>query len=72
MREDTSGFAFGTFLTGVTVGAALAMLFAPQTGEETRELLADHHVDPLRPSIVRLHDQTSSLDRDRPAETCAG
>ena len=41
MREDNGGFAFGTFLTGVTVGAALAMLFAPQTGEETRELLAE-------------------------------
>jgi gas vesicle protein len=29
------------FLTGLGIGAALAVLFAPQSGEETREWIAD-------------------------------
>jgi gas vesicle protein len=29
------------FLTGVGIGAGLAALFAPQSGEETREWIAD-------------------------------
>jgi gas vesicle protein len=39
--KQNNGFSYGTFITGVTVGAALTMLFAPQTGEETRELIAE-------------------------------
>ena len=30
-----------TFLTGLGIGTALAVLFAPQSGEETREWIAD-------------------------------
>ncbi len=30
-----------TFLTGLGIGAALAVLFTPQSGEETREWIAD-------------------------------
>ena len=30
-----------TLLTGLGIGAALAVLFAPQSGEETREWIAD-------------------------------
>ncbi|MGH9470228.1 MAG: YtxH domain-containing protein [Terriglobia bacterium] len=36
-RSLTSGFAF--FLIGLGCGAALAMLYAPRSGEETRELI---------------------------------
>ncbi len=30
-----------TFLTGAAIGAGLALLFAPQTGEETRKKIKD-------------------------------
>ena len=35
------GRATLTFLTGLGIGTALAVLFAPQSGEETREWIAD-------------------------------
>lgn len=34
--ERRSGGGFGLFLLGVAVGAGLALLYAPQSGEETR------------------------------------
>jgi gas vesicle protein len=30
-----------TFLTGAAIGAGLALLFAPQSGEETRKKIKD-------------------------------
>jgi gas vesicle protein len=38
-----SGFAtkVGYFFVGASLGAAVAMLFAPRSGKETREYLAD-------------------------------
>lgn len=38
--HDGSG-KFSYFLVGVGIGALLGMLFAPKTGEETREFLKD-------------------------------
>ncbi len=35
--ERDSGGSFGSFFLGALVGAGLALLFAPQTGEETQE-----------------------------------
>ena len=35
--ERDSGGSFGSFLLGALVGAGLALLFAPQSGEETQE-----------------------------------
>lgn len=42
-REDeaeTGGF-FGGFALGVIVGAVLALIFAPQKGDETRQLVTE-------------------------------
>jgi len=39
--ERTSGGGLGGFLLGALVGAAAALLFAPQSGEETREVLRE-------------------------------
>ena len=35
--ERDSGGSFGSFCLGALVGAGLALLFAPQSGEETQE-----------------------------------
>jgi len=39
MARDTSGSMMVAFVIGALTGAAVALLFAPATGEETRELL---------------------------------
>jgi len=41
MAEDNGGTRFVYFLTGLGIGALLGVLFAPQSGEKTRELIAD-------------------------------
>lgn len=38
-RQDSSGFVW--FVAGVAIGTTVALLFAPQSGEETRRLLTD-------------------------------
>jgi gas vesicle protein len=38
---NNSGRTTFTFLTGLGIGAAVAVLFAPRSGEETREWIAD-------------------------------
>jgi gas vesicle protein len=37
--SDNGGSGFGWFLAGLGVGAAIGMLYAPKSGEETREEL---------------------------------
>lgn len=37
-----SGNVFSAFLFGCVVGAGVALLFAPQSGEETREWISDN------------------------------
>lgn len=39
MSDDRGGSAFLAFLLGGLTGAALALLYAPRTGRETREML---------------------------------
>ena len=40
MGDNNSGDKFLYFLAGAGIGAAFALLFAPKSGRETRELLA--------------------------------
>jgi len=42
MRDNHNSFAsnFGFFVAGMAIGAILALLFAPKSGKETRELIA--------------------------------
>ena len=39
MEQDNSGAKFLYFLTGVSVGALIGILFAPQAGRQTREFI---------------------------------
>jgi len=41
MSENTGSKMFFSFLSGTVIGAALALLFAPQSGEKTREQIKD-------------------------------
>ena len=43
-KESTSGF-FSGLLLGAVIGAAVALLYAPQSGEETRRLVKEKALD---------------------------
>jgi gas vesicle protein len=70
MDDERSGGASGvvlSFVVGALTGAALAILFAPRSGKETRELLGEK----LRESAERgreLKDQVAAKGRHLVAE----
>jgi len=41
MSEENDGSRFGFFLAGLGIGAVLALLFAPRSGKETRDLIVE-------------------------------
>ncbi len=46
-RDDyqNSGTSLLSFLAGTVIGAGIALLYAPKTGKETREILVDYGQD---------------------------
>ena len=40
MATEDTGISLGWFLVGAAVGAAIALLYAPQSGKDTRRLIA--------------------------------
>jgi len=55
---------FGSFLLGLGVGLGLGMVFAPQSGEETRGMLkskADESKDYLKRQSDGLRNQASDI-----------
>ena len=69
MSKDNSGGLMVAFVIGALAGAAVALLFAPATGEETREFLGDK----AREGKAKLREQResvlSAVDRGRHAFT---
>jgi gas vesicle protein len=62
---DTDGFA--SFLVGVAVGVGLGLLFAPKSGEETREIIkkkADEGTEYLKKQTADLRDTASARATD--------
>ena len=39
MSEENDGSKLGFFLAGLGIGAVIALLFAPRSGQETRDLI---------------------------------
>jgi gas vesicle protein len=61
--EDNNGSKFLYFLTGMGIGAMIGILFAPQAGEKTRELIAgraEEGRDYLTQKGRAVREQTSS------------
>ncbi len=55
---------WASFVLGLGIGVGLGMIFAPKSGEETRELLkskADEGADYLRKQTAGLRDSASEL-----------
>lgn len=63
MGRRSSGFFFGLVL-GMVVGATLAILFAPQEGEKTRNVLLEQGLE-LRKRTEGTLDQLSGQARER-------
>jgi gas vesicle protein len=53
---DNGGSKFGYFLAGVGIGTAIGLLFAPRSGEETREYLKERYEDTRDDAKRRVHD----------------
>src|SRR2546428_5068967 len=66
MAAEDSGFSSGAvafaFLAGAIIGAGAALLFAPQTGAETRKLLRDYAEKAEEEIRGRLPEAQALLD----------
>lgn len=57
-RDDFGAFLIG-FVVGGLTGAVVALLFAPQSGEETRTLIKDKSIE-LRDKAVTYADEAKT------------
>ena len=55
--NDDFGAFFSGLIVGGLVGAAVALLLAPQSGEETREIIRDRSIE-LRDQAAQYADET--------------
>jgi gas vesicle protein len=64
MDDSNGGAKFSFFLAGLGIGAALALLFAPRSGEETRQMIrgkADQGRDYVTGRSRELREQAEEL-----------
>ena len=64
MSENTGGKMFFSFLTGAVVGAGLALLFAPQSGKETRKQIKDFSEklgSEVKDSVEKISEKAKDL-----------
>ena len=64
MCDNTGSKMFFSFLTGAAVGAGLALLFAPQTGKETRRQIKDFSEklgNDVKDSVEKISEKAKDL-----------
>lgn len=69
--ERRSGSSVSALLAGIAIGAGLALLFAPQSGEETRQVLrrkarrarrlASHYTEDMKERAYDIRDTAGKL-----------
>ena len=62
--EDSGNSSYGWFAAGAIIGAALALLFAPKSGEDTRKLIgkkADEGRETLEVTSRDLMEKSKDL-----------
>lgn len=70
MTKSSNANTILSFVVGAAVGATVAMLFAPKSGEELRDYIADEvhddvrHVQNAGKDIKRRAQQTAKLAQD--------
>ena len=62
IERDTGGGQLGSFVLGALVGAGLAFLFAPQSGEETQEELRERARQLREGAESRMRDAQKQLE----------
>lgn len=63
MKESAKGFIFG-LLTGVTAGTVFALLYAPDTGKNTRGRLSyrlNSYIEELQSLVEKLKDEKQKI-----------
>lgn len=60
--ERDSGGSLGTFVLGALVGAGLALLFAPQSGQDTQEEIKDRALRLKSAAEDRIQDAQRTLE----------
>lgn len=60
--ERDSGAGFGSFFLGALVGAGLALLFAPQSGEETQEEIRERAQKLRIAAEERMREAQSTIE----------
>jgi gas vesicle protein len=69
--SDRDGNSFGWFLAGIGIGAVVGVLYAPRSGDETREVLlskAQEGGERVREQARKAKEQTEGwVDRGREA-----
>ncbi len=67
MRDCNAGAVLGGFLAGALVGGAIALLFAPRSGAETRGMIrdfVDDEIDMVKDKAAAARDYVESeVDR---------
>jgi gas vesicle protein len=70
-RDNDFGVFFSGFLIGGLIGAAVALLFAPQSGEETRAMIRDKSIeikDKVEQTAADARTKAEELAKDAKAK----
>ena len=70
-NESNGGTVLLAFLAGAVTGAAVALLFAPAAGEETRQFLTDKARESRERALLAAREGRETLKRQKDQITTA-